>query len=322
MTHHAAAESALETDRIDPDVLALLAELGGGPAVPVIEQTAEQLRQVMRDAIAVYTRGVASIPVADVDDRTAPGRGGPIPVRVYTPVDPAAVIVYFHGGAWAVGDIETHDLVTRRLARDTGAQVVSVDYRMLPEHPFPAPFDDAYDATVWAAGLRPELPLLVAGDSAGGTLAAAVALFARDEAGPGIAGQVLVYPGIDDDLDTPSMLAFAHGPLNTREDIGYHLRRYGSNDAALRSPYALPGRATSLAGLPPAVVAVAGHDLLRSSNEQYAARLWEASVPVAVLLDIEQVHGWIDYAPRVPSADRAFTRLTDAVNHLIVGTSG
>ncbi|MHA3703142.1 alpha/beta hydrolase [Jatrophihabitans sp. YIM 134969] len=317
MTEQLTSDTRLTADNVDPDVNALLAELGDGPVVPVAEQTAAQLRQVMRDAIAVFTAGVAPIPVAHVDDRVVPGRGGDIPVRVYAPDEPNAVIVYFHGGAWVVGDIDTHDLVTRRLSRDTGAEVVSVDYRMLPEHPFPAPFDDAYDATVWAAALRPGLPLLVAGDSAGGTLAAAVALYARDAGGPSIDGQVLVYPGIDDDLDTPSMLAFAHGPLNTREDIGFHLRRYGSNDAALGSAYALPGRAASLEGLPPAVVAVAGTDLLRTSNEEYAERLRAAGVPVTELLDVEQVHGWIDYAPRVASADRAFTRLTDAVRRLI-----
>jgi acetyl esterase len=222
-----------------------------------------------------------------------------------------------HGGAWITGDIDTHDLVTRRLSRDTGAVVVSVDYRMMPEHPFPAPLDDAYDATVWAASRRPGLPLIVAGDSAGGTLAACIALRARDEDGPRIDAQVLVYPGIDDDLGTPSMLAFRDGPRISLEDLRFYFHQYASHEAALGSPYALPGRATSLAGLPPAVVVIAGHDMLRSAEEDYAGRLRDAGVPVTVQLDPELVHGWIDFAPRVPSADRAFGRLTGTVSDLI-----
>jgi acetyl esterase/lipase len=304
---------------IDPDVDALLAELGPPPPepVPAADLTAEELRQNMRDAISVFTRGADPIAVHRVTDESAPGRGGPIPVRVYSPETPTAVIVYLHGGGWVVGDIDTHDLVTRRLSRDTGAVVVSVDYRMLPEHPFPAPIDDAYDAVVWAGALRPDLPLLVAGDSAGGTLAASAALRARDEDGPRIDAQVLVYPGIDDDLDTPSMLAFADESRISREDLRFYFDQYASPEVTQGSPYALPGRVASLIGLPPAVVAIAGHDLLRSSEEDYAQRLQDAGVPVTVQLDPALVHGWIDFAPRVPSADRAFTRLTDAINELV-----
>ncbi|WP_432979534.1 alpha/beta hydrolase [Dactylosporangium sp. CA-233914] len=302
---------------IDPDVLSLLAELGAPAPVSAADLTAGELRQGMRDAIAIFTRDADAIAVHDVTDELVPGRGGTIPVRVYSPEKPSSVIVYLHGGAWISGDIDTHDLVTRRFSRDTAAVVVSVDYRMLPEHPFPAPIDDAYDAVVWARALQPDLPLLVAGDSAGGTLAACAALRARDEDGPRVDAQVLVYPGIDDNLETPSMLAFRDGPRISLEDLRFFFQQYASHEATLGSPYALPGRATSLAGLPPAVVAIAGHDLLRSAEEDYATRLRDAGVPVTVQLDPELVHGWIDFAPRVPSADRAFSRLTDSVNDLI-----
>ncbi|WP_249998513.1 alpha/beta hydrolase [Actinoplanes sp. M2I2] len=304
---------------IDPDVVELLDELVSPGAVPVpaAELTADQLRQGMRDAIALFVRDAEPVAVYDVRDAVVPGGGGDIPVRLYSPETPTSVLVYLHGGAWNSGDIDTHDLVTRRLSRDTGAVVVSVDYRMLPEHPFPAPFDDAYDATVWAAALRPDLPLLVAGDSAGGTLAACVALRARDEDGPRIDGQVLVYPGIDDDLEAPSMLAFRDTSRVSLDDLRFYFREYAGTPAALASPYALPGRATSLAGLPPAVVVVAGHDLLRSSNEDYARRLRADGVPVVVQLDPGLVHGWIDFAPRVASADRAFSELTGSVNDLV-----
>ena len=304
---------------VDPDVIALLAELGPPPAepIPAAELTAEQLRQGMSDANAIFTRGVAPIPVAEVTDELVSGQGGKFPVRLYRPAEPTAVIVYLHGGAWIVGNVDTHDLATRRLSRDTGALVVSVDYRMLPEHPFPTPLDDAYDATVWASALEPELPLLIGGDSAGGTLAACVALRARDEGGPRLDAQILVYPGIDDDIDAPSMHAYADAPLVSIENLDFFFRNYASTEAALASPYALPGRATSLAGLPPTVMVIAGHDPLRSSNEDYARRLDEAGVPVTVQLDPQLVHAWIEFAERVPSAGVAFQRLTDTINELI-----
>lgn len=301
---------------VDPDVMALIAELAGSEPVPAAEQTAEQLRQGMLDSIAVFTRDATPIDVHDVADETVSGRNGEIPIRIYSPEVPAAVMVYLHGGAWVVGDIDTHDLVTRRLCRDTSSVVVSVDYRMLPEHPFPAPFEDAYDAVVWASTLRPDLPFLVAGDSAGGTLTACVALYARDEDGPRIDAQVLVYPGIDDDYAAPSMIEVVDG-VNAVADIEFFIDEYAGKGQAAGSPYALPARATSLRGLPPAVMVIAGHDVLRSSEEDYAARMQADGVEVQVLFDPELTHAWIDYAPRVPAADRAFTRLTDSVNALI-----
>jgi acetyl esterase len=298
---------------VDPDVTALLARLG--PPVPVADVTADEMRKGMRDAIDAFTRDAEPIAVHEVVDEVVPGRGGGIPVRVYRPRTPTAVLVYLHGGAWVAGDIDTHEFVTRRFSRDTGATVVSVDYRLLPEHPFPAQFDDSWDAVSWAAGLHPDLPLLVAGDSAGGTLTGCVALRARDEGGPRIDGQVLVYPATDDDLDTPSMLGDTGDPRITRDDLRHHFHRYAPPGTG--TPYAYPGQAASLAGLPPAVLVIAGHDRLRSAEEDFARRLREAGVPVTVQLDPELVHGWIDFAPCIPAADRAFTRLTHTVSHLI-----
>lgn len=304
---------------VDPDVLTLLDELGPDPDPPVraADLSAEQLRQGMRSVNEVFTRDVAPIPIFDVTDDLVAGRAGEIPVRVYRPQAPAAVIVYFHGGAWIVGDIETHDLATRRISRDTGAIVVSVDYRMLPEHPFPAPLDDAYDATAWARERWSELPLLVAGDSAGGTLAAAVCLRARDEAGPRIDAQVLIYPGIDDDVTTQSMLAYQHAPRVSLEDLEFFLTGYGSAGAAVGSPYALPGRADDLSGLPATVMVVAGHDPLRTSEEEYADRLEAAGVRVVRQLDPELIHAWIEFAERVPAASRAFSVLTANITEIM-----
>lgn len=299
---------------IDPDVSALLTRLG--PSKPVAEVSADEMRDGMRTAVAVFTADAARIDVHQVEDTLVDGRDGQIPVRVYSPEQPLAVVEYLHGGSWMAGGIDTHDHVTRRLCRDTGAVVVSVDYRLLPEHPFPAPVDDAYDAALWAARLHPDLPFLVAGDSAGGTLAACTALRARDLGGPAIDGQVLVYPGIDDDADAPSMTAFA-GLAMTREDLRHVIEQYAATAAARDSSYALPARAASMAGLPPTVLAIPGYDLLRSSEEAYAERLRDAGVPVTVQLDHELAHAWIEFAPLVPAADRAFVRLCDAITGLI-----
>lgn len=303
---------------IDPDIVALMSsEPEPSESVSVSDLTADQLRQMTRDMTAIFTSGTDPVSIHRITDELVPGRDGNIAVRIYSPETPTAVMVYMHGGAWIAGDIETHDHITRRFSHDIGAVVVSVDYRMLPEDPFPTPFDDAFAAVVWASALHPGLPLIVAGDSAGGTLAACVALRARDEDGPRIDAQILAYPAIDDAIDTPSMLAFSEGALLTREDLGHLIDQYASSEAALGSSYALPGRATSLDGLPQAVVVIAGHDLLRSSEEEYARRLQDAGVVVTVQLDHELVHGWFEFAPCVPSADRAFTRLTDTIKDVL-----
>ncbi len=303
---------------VDPAVVELFgdpAERAGG--TPAAELSAAELRQAAVDSVALFNEGAEPIAVHEVTDQTVPGPLGEIRVRIYRPETPTAVLTYFHGGAWITGDLDTIDPVARRLCRDTGAVVVSVDYRMLPEHPFPAPLDDAWAATRFASALHPDLPFLVGGDSAGGTLAAGVALRARDEGGAGIEVQVLIYPGLDDDRDAPSVLELGSTTYIPRDDLDFFMRNYAGTEAALASPYSLPGRATDLSGLPAAIVAIPGHDLLRSSNEDYAARLEAAGVPVTVLLDHDQIHSWIDYAPRVPSASAAFTRLTDTVNALV-----
>ncbi|MGY2876134.1 acetyl esterase [Marmoricola sp. URHA0025 HA25] len=298
---------------IDPDVDRLMAELQV-PTARAADRTIQELRQTMLDDIAVFTRGVTPPTVDRLYDMEVPSRHGQIPVRIYETGEPTAIVVYLHGGAWMLGDIDTHDFVTRRISRDTGAMVVSVDYPMLPEHPFPAPFEGACDAVVWASTLHPDLPLIVGGDSAGGTLTASIALWARDAGGPRIDLQVLIYPAIDDDFSLPSWQEVEPGRL---ADLEFYFAQYSSTEAAAGSAYALPGRASSLADLPPAFMAIAGHDVLRSAEEDYVRRLEEAGVAVTVQLNPELTHAWIDYAPRVPSADRAFARFTETLSGLI-----
>ena len=283
----------------------------------VVEISAEQMRAGADAASEAYRAMVEGIEVHHVRDEAIPGRDGLIASRVYAPQSPRAVIVYTHGGSWTTGGLETHDLVARRIVRDTQAIVVAVCYRKWPEHPYPAAFHDAVDALAWASRLHPQLPLLVGGDSAGGTLAACVALHARDTAGPRIDGQILIYPAVDDDGEVPSMRSPAPGAMLTREEILHLLRRYTNEGDALGSPYALPDRAESLRGLPPTIMVIPGHDLLRSSEERFAQRLQDDGVPVTVQLDPELIHAWVEIAEAVPSASRAFDRMTSSINEMI-----
>ncbi len=229
-------------------------------------------------------------PVGRVRDLSIPGGdvGTELPVRVYEPDadGPAPVVVYFHGGGWVVGNLDTHDATCRTLAAESGSVVVSVDYRLAPEHPFPAPVEDCYAALEWVAenaavvGGDPGR-LAVAGDSAGGNLAAAVALLARDRDGPSLAHQVLVYPVTDFDLTTDSYEENAEGYFLTREDMAWFWDHYLERPVDRSNPYAAPLQARDLSNLPPATVVTAGFDPLRDEGVAYADRLDEAGTSVS-----------------------------------------
>jgi acetyl esterase len=210
---------------------------------------------------------------------------GGIALRVHRPSldDNLPAIVYFHGGGMCMGSNHSFEPVARYLAHDSGAAVVAVDYRLAPEAPPPAQFDDAWAATVWvaehAAALRVNpARLAVVGDSAGGTLAAAVTLAARDRGGPSIACQVLIYPGLDRDLAAPSMAQFADAPILSADDVRYLNNLADAGTDAPHSPYRIPAYAPDLAGLPPAIVVSAACDPIRDWGERYATRLREAGV--------------------------------------------
>ena len=251
-------------------------------------------------------------PVARVEDRTLPGPAGGIPVRVYRPeaAGTPPALVYFHGGGWVMCNLDTHDGSVRKLANASGCLVVSVDYRLAPEHPFPAALEDCYAATRWVAaharslGARPG-PLAVAGDSAGGNLAAAVALLARERGGPELALQLLVYPITDCDLDRPSYRENGEGFLLTRDATAWFWEQYVPDAAARRNPLAAPMAAEDLSGLPPACVITAEYDPLRDEAEAYAARLREAGVPVTCTRYPGMIHGFLAYADFVDGGRRA-----------------
>lgn len=255
-------------------------------------------------------------PELSVEDREIPGPAGPIPVRVYRPPAPDGatlpVVVFIHGGGWSVGNLDSYDSTARRHAAGTGAVVVSVGYRLAPEHPFPAAVDDTWAATRWVADHAAELGgdasrLAVAGDSAGGNLAAVIAQLARDAGGPALRFQLLWYPATTWDTTLPSFSENAKAPILGVAAVKGFSRWY-AGDVDLSDPPAtlVPARAADLSGLPPAYIAVAGHDPLRDDGIRYGELMTAAAVPVQVHNAETLVHGYLGYAGVVPAATEAF----------------
>ena len=258
--------------------------------------------------------------VAEVRDLRIPGPGGgEIPLRAYRPLGarPDAVLpvlVYFHGGGWVIGDLDTHDTLCRELANGSGCAVVSVDYRLAPEHPFPAAFDDALAATRWVSSHAAELGadptrLAVGGDSAGGNLAAAVALAARDQTdgrGPlPIAFQLLIYPATDMHRSSESHRRNGEGYLLTRDTMDYFCGHYITDKTRYDDWRASPLRHDDPAGLPPALVITAGFDPLRDEALHYAQRLTEAGNRATHVSFERQIHGFITMGKVIDEANAA-----------------
>jgi len=301
---------------LDPQARAVLERVARAQLPPYPRLGAAAARTLYRE-----TRGkLAAAPpaVARADDLRATGPVGDVPVRAYRPLGAAdaerlPALVYFHGGGWTIGDLDTHDVPCRELANLAHCAVVSVDYRLAPEHRFPAAFDDAVAATHWvhahAAGLGIDASrLAVGGDSAGGNLAAAVAIALRDTWGPRLAMQTLIYPATDQAADTPSHAAFADGYLLTREAIAWFRDNYlrGPEDAA--DWRASPLRAPDLAGLPPAYVITAGFDPLLDEGRAYAERLRAAGVKVTYECFAGMIHGFITMGGAIAAAHHALYR--------------
>lgn len=253
-------------------------------------------------------------PVAKVEEMAIPGPAGEIPIRVYWPAGsgPWPVVVYYHGGGWVIGDLDTNDGLCRLLSNGASAVVVSVDYRLAPEHRFPAAVEDSYAALEWvfrnAARLDADPSrIAVGGGSAGGNLAAAVALMARERGGPALTYQVLIYPATNlVELDTESHRSFAEGYGLTREHIEFFRDSYIPDAGDRRSPYASPLLAASLEGLPPALVITAGFDPLRDEGIAFAERLEAAGVPTATVNYPGMIHGFV-------TLDRLFGEAEEAI---------
>ncbi|MEU5696449.1 alpha/beta hydrolase [Actinosynnema sp. NPDC020468] len=236
--------------------------------------------------------------LASVVDRTIPGPAGALPVRVYTPAGdgPFPVVVWYHGGGWVLGSLDENDSTCRVLADEVGAVVVSVDYRLAPEHRFPAAADDAYAALEWVAAHGGELGvdgrIAVAGESAGANLAAVVALKSRDLGGPAIRHQLLASPVLAPPGDRPSYVDFATGHFLTRESMEWFFEQYPRSARDLADPYLSPIAADDLSGVAPASVMTAEFDPLRDEGEDYAHRLLDAGVPVRLIRYEGQIHGF------------------------------
>jgi acetyl esterase len=296
---------------IDPQIQTVLdqmqaIEFPGLSALPV-----EQARAALAMMGAGRADGVDE--VARVEDLEIPGPAGAIPARVYVPaVDGTPpVVVYYHGGGWVLGGIDSHDGTCRALANASGAAVVSVDYRLAPEHPFPAAVEDAWAALEWVAANAAVLGgdpsrLAVAGDSAGGNLAAVVAIQARDIGAPALRGQLLVYPVTDATMSHPSIEENASGYFLTKADMERFFGHYAPErpDDWRLSPLA----AADLSGLAPALVLTAEYDPLRDEGEAYARRLDDAGVPVELIRKDGLIHGFFGMAADVDEARDAMER--------------
>jgi acetyl esterase len=287
---------------LDPQIAALLPALNA--AFPRVEtMTAPELRAVISQRAQALQNPE---PVGKVVDQRLPGADGDINVRIYWPsisFDAMPIIVFAHGGGFVFCDLDSHDDLCRAMTNGVGAIVVSVDYRLAPEFPWPAAVDDVYAVTDWAARHAGELGadatrLVVAGDSAGGNLAAVTALVARDRGRPAIAGQLLIYPAIAADFGTQSYRDFGTGYYNTATAMAWYWDQYVPNRAD-RSHFAASPLRARLAGLPPAVVITAGFDPLRSEGESYAKALAEAGVSTVYRNYAGGIHGFMT----MPSLD-------------------
>lgn len=293
---------------IDPQIEAMLSAAPPWPGVRNMDIAT--LRQAVRDS-SVMLPPAEDAPVADIADRSIEGPGGLLGLRIYTPLGaaPFPVTVYFHGGGYVVGDLDTQDMIARALCAWSGSVVVSVDYRLAPEHPFPAAPDDAYAALAWVAAHAGEIGgdparLAVAGDSAGGNLAAAAALRARDVGGPRLKAQVNIYGSCNYPSQlTASAHEYANGPLLQQDDIAWFYQQYLANpDVDQHDPQASPFRASSHAGLPPAFVGTAECDPSRDDAEAYAQKLASAGVPVVATRYAGMVHGFASWVGFLPGA--------------------
>lgn len=281
-----------------PQVQAHLERLAGSNFADLHTFTPEQVRQAMRLMTQAAGNGEA---VAGVRDRIISTPAGELPVRIYHPQpdEPRPVIVFFHGGGFVLGDLDTHDGLARALANRSGRVVVSVDYPLAPEHKYPAAINAGFAATQWVAVNAAEFGgdgtnIAVAGDSAGGNLAAVVALMARDAGGPAIAHQVLIYPDLDFRRSNVSIQEFAgkYGNIS-RATQQWFMNHYLNGDHEKLDAHVSPLLAPALEQLPPALIVTAEYDALRDEGEQYGARLQQAGVPTTVNRYAGMIHEFI-----------------------------
>ncbi len=300
---------------LDPqaqDVLDLLAALGLPPNHTVSPEQARENGKMRARA--------AGPEVIKVEDRLIAGSGPAIPVRIYTPAGPGPfpVLVWFHGGGWVVGDLDSADGTARHLTVGAGCVTVSVDYRLAPETKFPGPADDCYDATVWAAQHAAQINgdpsrIAVGGDSAGSNLAAAVSLMARDRGGPALTFQLLVYPVTERNFTTVSYQQNAEGYLLSRAGMEWYWDHYLDDAAQALNPYAAPLQAKDFSNLPAALVITAEFDPLCDEGEAYAQRLQAAGVATTCSRYDGMIHGFFGMSAVLDKGKQAIDQAAAAL---------
>jgi len=310
---------------LDPQaahVIELIVKSGRPPYHQLAPKDARQLFRETRPASTPPAPQIGAVRELEAD-----GPHGAIPLRLYRPAGVAdsrrlPVLVFFHGGGWVIGDLETHDVLCRQVTAEAGVSVIAVDYRLAPEHKFPAAVDDAWAATRWIAAHAAELSvnperLAVGGDSAGGNLAAVVALLARDAGGPRIALQILLYPVTDLVSESQSYADLADGYMLTRDSMRWFRAQYLAREEDAADWRVSPLRAPSLAGLPPALVVTAGYDPLRDEGEAYAKKLRNAGVSVDAVSFGGMIHGFVPMGRLIDAAFRAVTLIAGSLHQAL-----
>jgi acetyl esterase len=301
--------------QLDPQVAADLSARAG--ITPFYRLPPQEGRAAFEALMAVAPK--LNDPIVRVENHVIPGPGGEIAVRVYSPVGqgPFPSLLYIHGGGWVIGSLDSHDDLCRSLCHRAQSTVVSVDYRRSPEHKFPAALEDCYAALQWcarrSAGGGDRVRLAVAGDSAGGNLSAAVALYSRDHGGPPLRLQVLIYPATNYGFDTASYHENAEGFGLLRDAMIHYWNAYLERAADGHNPYASPLQAKDLRGLPPALIQTAHYDVLRDDGEAYAARLYRAGVLVRCTRYLAMNHGFIQFGGSYAHGRAALQEIADAI---------
>ncbi|MEY7851292.1 alpha/beta hydrolase [Natrarchaeobius sp. A-rgal3] len=313
-------------DELHPDVQSFLERYESLEAPSFDEVSPAEARR-MTEELRVTEE--PEIELETVENRTIDGPNGEVPIRIYDPEtgdgttnpDGRPVVIYVHGGGWVIGSLDTHDGTCRKLAADSGYPVVGVDYRLAPEHPFPAGLLDCYATFEWLAEAASDLGgdpdrVVLAGDSAGGNLATATALLARDRGGPEAAYQLLIYPSTGDVESTDAYEENAEGYFLTADDMRWFRDHYFEREIDRGNVYAVPRRAADLSGLPPATVLTAGFDPLRDDGAAYARRLEEDGVPVTYRNYDDVIHAFFGMISEPTSFERAHEAYDDVIGDL------